>query len=454
MVMKQERISDFLSNQTIIPILPNRYSYFLSKKRNYSHWFMLTPILLSKQVIDVNVLKHAFSYLLQYHDSLRINVHFLNNELIQTIEPFKKSFYSTCNLYLYKKDCGLSFKNYVEDKIQLEKQNISFPDKLLKFLVFHNVDNEITVLAFLFHHILADGYSFKILMEDLFDIYEQILQNKAVALSNKRTSYKKFCEHSINFFKKNLKEESAYWKKMPWSTTHRLSFDYQNDISSNIEGNTVSSISSINLDSIDNFMDNFKGEGSYGLVKILLIAIAKAYKCHFNSNTMLINYVYNGRFCSDESLHLDRTVGWFSEGAPIFIPTKDSLKSLINTVEAQIDKLYYNNSSYGYLKYIFQELKDDFFPPEISINYTPPWLGESKYKNFMVPTSEFNSHLSSPANTQRVYLLNAKAYFSEKTFILSWNYSRTLFDKSKMDKFSSNCLVELKNIMNELYKSF
>jgi hypothetical protein len=448
--MSLKKLSNNLSNQDIIPVLPNRYSYFLQKKKNYSQWFMHTPILISHQPIEISAFKEAIHYILQRHSSLRINAHFLEKALLQTIKPFE-TISNICICYSYKKSCKVSFKSYLEGKIKENEKLIALPDNLIKFLVFENTEEKTTVLVSLFHHILADAYSFKIIIDELINIYNKILTKEEIILNKNSTPYKEFCEYSIKLFKQSMEEESTYWKKMPWSGVRRLPLDYNADISSNTEGSSVSSVSSINIASIKSFMEYFKGEGSYGLIKALLIAIAKAYKYHFNMDMLLINYVYNGRFSSDESIRLDRTVGWFSEGTPIFLSPQDSLQKLINSLESQIDRLYCDNSSYGYLKYIFQALPEDpFCFPEISFNYTPPSLGTSSYKGFFTPTTEFSAHFSPPADTQRVYLLNAKAYFTQENFILSWNYSNTLFKKSKIDLFNHRCLEELKNIIYEL----
>src|SRR5699024_6484930 len=65
------------------------------------------------------------------------------------------------------------------------------------------------------HHLVVDGISWRIILEDFNHIYQQIQLDKKVEMPNKMTSYKEWAEELKGYVEKNnFKDEKEYWKSV------------------------------------------------------------------------------------------------------------------------------------------------------------------------------------------------------------------------------------------------
>ncbi|MDJ1631181.1 condensation domain-containing protein [Bacillus velezensis] len=70
------------------------------------------------------------------------------------------------------------------------------------------------------HHLIVDGVSWRILLEDLQTAYQQALDGKQIKLPPKSDSYIKYAEELFDISKsKALLEEAAYWDSVMSSET-------------------------------------------------------------------------------------------------------------------------------------------------------------------------------------------------------------------------------------------
>src|ERR1041385_3800796 len=67
-------------------------------------------------------------------------------------------------------------------------------------------------LLVIFHHLVIDGVSWRILFQDLPAIYEQLERREQVVLVAKTTSYKQWADSLMSYAQSDsIKQESAFW---------------------------------------------------------------------------------------------------------------------------------------------------------------------------------------------------------------------------------------------------
>lgn len=130
-------------------------------------------------------------------------------------EPWQKAFLDDPLDYKYE-----NLENYSaeeqKDKVNILKQEKAFDirnDILFRVRLFKLNSSE-HILVFHIHHIIFDGWSIDIFMNDLFYFYEKFEINEQPALSNKPDNqYVDYAIWQRKFFKENLLESQlAYWR--------------------------------------------------------------------------------------------------------------------------------------------------------------------------------------------------------------------------------------------------
>src|SRR5207237_4409618 len=77
------------------------------------------------------------------------------------------------------------------------------------------------------HHLVVDGVSWRILLEDLHRAYEALEVGEAVRLPAKTSSFKSWSEHLHEYAHSlPLREESEYWQSLRLSQSVRLPVDH------------------------------------------------------------------------------------------------------------------------------------------------------------------------------------------------------------------------------------
>ena len=83
----------------------------------------------------------------------------------------------------------------------------------MKLGLFKTVCGEHLLVAI--HHLVVDGVSWRILLEDIRTAYEQVLDGKEIELQGKTESFKDWSEKLLEYSKGGkLLKEKEYWKSI------------------------------------------------------------------------------------------------------------------------------------------------------------------------------------------------------------------------------------------------
>ncbi|WP_035982540.1 non-ribosomal peptide synthetase, partial [Bradyrhizobium sp. STM 3843] len=83
-------------------------------------------------------------------------------------------------------------------------------------------------LLVIIHHLVVDGVSWRILLEDLATAFDGLRRGEPVRLAAKTTSFKAWAERlAAHARSDDLQRELAYWQGQPWSETGRLPRDHE-----------------------------------------------------------------------------------------------------------------------------------------------------------------------------------------------------------------------------------
>lgn len=266
-----------------------------------SYWFFQQPfqrpdaynqnILLElKRDFDKGQLEAVFQYLVQYHDMLRASVDLKNRKMyynnthsdgMSAIEEFEPGELNTPE----------AFSCFCDEMTDCLIAAIDMEESMFKVGMCRTKNK--TLLCMVAHHLIIDGVSWQILLDDLFVLLKQILMDSPLKLPGKTTSYQEWANAQIN------KDQYCF------KTSNGLSSEapvYENETISINQADTDMLLKSIN---------NAYNTGPTVIFIAVLGLVLKELKPDYETGVFIEGH---GRGdIPNYSFDLSRTIGWFTE---------------------------------------------------------------------------------------------------------------------------------------------
>ncbi len=273
---------------------------------------------------------------------------------------------------------------------------------------------EQNVFLFDVYHVIADGSSMEILMDDIAlslggtslaaDFTYQAMQNEADFKNTETYS------HDVAYFKNRYDKEG-------WHTRPRTDFDTDKNILDSIEGDFKFS-----KDSVTSLCQH------YGLGKneFYTAAVALAISMYDKTQNVMLSWVWNGR----EDVSVQRSIGLFYKDFPIAftIDDKTKLKDLLMQAKEQV----LESISHGSLSY-FDRIGLYQGHEVLCLLYQGDMYECDKYRSFMKNTAEPLETDEFPCgcgNSPELEILESRDGFG---FILDYNAAQ--YKRESMEKF-------------------
>ena len=158
--------------------------------------------LIFKDSVDFKKLEKAINILIKQHDNFRIKFILNNNIPKQYIEDYS---------YIRLKPFEI-FTN--KDLLDLEKRTVSnkfnlIENFLYKFIIFKFSDNTGGFILNI-HHLISDGWSFNILLNEIIKIYDSLLKNEEIEIPS--YSYINYIKKENNYLNSTqFKNDKEFW---------------------------------------------------------------------------------------------------------------------------------------------------------------------------------------------------------------------------------------------------
>lgn len=268
---------------------------FLDKNFEREGHYNISILVECKQEVSAEALEIIFHELVKHHDSLRINIK--NNE--------RKLFYN--NLHLGTKHIVQVIRigdgkrdnriKSLEQKLMREaKQEFDlYKDLLIRpYLV---LDKQKTYFYIVMHHLITDGLSIRILLEDIEKLLTQYRNAKRLELSQKTVSCKDYAKQCRDKFHLDIEKQMEY----KYSNTN-MKCKY---------GNTSIKRFELSVEQTDKICEMAKSYYGVNIDQLLLLAYVLASWKIVGINEMAVDMESHGRDWLPE-INSSRTIGWFT----------------------------------------------------------------------------------------------------------------------------------------------
>jgi non-ribosomal peptide synthase protein (TIGR01720 family) len=309
-------------------------------------------------------------------------------------------------------------------------------------------------LLLVIHHLVVDGVSWRILLEDLSIAYQQICRGEAIQLQPKTTSFKDWAYRLREYGQSEaVATDLDYWLAQTRSEVAPLPVGYP----SGKEANTVASAThvsvSLSVGQTLALLQEVPSAYNTQINDVLLTALVQTFAQWTGERFLLVDLEGHGREELFEDVDLSRTVGWFTTIFPVLLELGevshpgDALKS----VKEQLRRIPNRGIGYSLLRYLNQDaatrLKlQALSQAEVSFNYLGQLdqvLSESPlWRLAKEPSGSEHSRMGS-----RSHLLEVKGFVAEGKLQLDWTYSENLHQRATVERLAQRFLEALKSLI-------
>ncbi len=441
-VVKESNEEELPPVEGEVPLSPIQQWFFDSKFIAPNHWNQAV-MLKATNKLDEKALELVMEQLVIHHDALRMVYKELEGNVVQinlaadkpapaTLETIDLSHYDHTESKLFARIIQLS--NEAQQSFDLEN------GPLIKAV--HMTTNHSSYVLLVIHHLVVDGVSWRILLEDLASGYELAINGHNVRFPSKSTSYKVWSERLRQDASQYMHwdKEETYWLKQLDRNFGHIPTDYEHSNGTMGESLTVSM--KLDCHITEQLMIQVGQAYQTNVQDILIAALAAALKQWTGYEDFLVLMEGHGRHSIIQESDLTRTVGWFTVMYPFVLSAKqaDQHSIHIRTVKESIRQVPMNGLGYGLMKYgtITKAHVSDVIQraiPEISFNYLGHMDPLSLNHTFEV-SEQLLGDVIGPANV-RAHKLDIQAAISSQSLTINIVYSNGQFDSSTIEQFAA-----------------
>lgn len=428
------------------PIIEYFFNQELKNKSQYNQYVFLE----CNDKLDEHNLRKVLNKLIEHHDTLRININGEEDKLYYNNDHLKNDF--SIKYVDVSSEQYLNEEDYIDKIIKSNKENFNiFTDILLKVILV-NLGGNKQALLLIAHHLIVDGVSWRIIIEDFMTLLSQVESKEHVILKlpSKTNSFKEWSDFIDEYSKNNFKKELNYWNNIS-----KKEEEYSNIFLKNKNFNDNNIKTSVNIKSviqenvIDTFMKKTNEVYKVDFNEALIIALIIAINRTTNKNGILIELEKHGRESINNNLDLSRTIGWFTSIYPSYFEvTSKNLNDIIKSIKEQLRSIPNNGFDYGILKFIKRQVVDfkNFY---VRFNYLGDFdnIVNNKFNkiNFGLQSSDENSLMC---------LLDIEASIINRELNIEMIYSSNVLTSEDIEILMNMYISVIKEINSELNNSY
>jgi non-ribosomal peptide synthase protein (TIGR01720 family) len=305
-------------------------------------------------------------------------------------------------------------------------------------------------LLIVIHHLVVDGVSWRILLEDFQTLYQQLSGGEKPSLPAKTTSFKTWAARLAEHARSDaLRDELSYWLSGKDSVT-RLPLDEAGGANTVAEARTLSV--SLDADETRALLQEVPVRYRTQINEVLLTALVRAFAQWTASPSLLVDLEGHGREEIVDDVNLSRTIGWFTTIFPAVLDcgTAQSAVEALQLVKEQLRAIPNRGIGYGLLRYASSDTAALQNLPQAEVRFN--YLGQVDRVLLDSSMFSFTSQSSGPAQSAkapRSYLINIIGVVSGGELRLDWTFSKAIHREETITRVAQSFVAELRNLIAE-----
>ena len=340
------------------PIQEEFFGWKLAKEAHFNQSVMIH----SPELLEEEGIKAALRHLTIHHDGLCTVLEEDGTQMIQRAVE-REAFELTVFHYEDVKEES-TLAAIVEARCTEAQESIDLRNgPLLKAVIFHTAGGSHLLLCI--HHLVVDGVSWRILLEDLNTAYAETLRGEEVRLPAKTASVQQWSDELAAYADGYLlQRELPYWRSLLEEAGEAQSLLQSQPKLLEKNDKRISILNEqIELSSEHTSKLLYESSNAYNteINDLLLAALSRAFQKSFGMEKIAIELESHGRHPIDSGIKIDRTVGWFTNLYPVLLKSgaNETVETTIKQTKDRLRKIPNHGLGYGLLKWMAnQELQE------------------------------------------------------------------------------------------------
>ncbi len=432
-----------------VPLTPIQ-RWYLEQDLPDPHHFNMALLFEVRQPLDGEVLARTVKRLILHHDALRMRFRREDGDWRQDNAGAEKNeVFQVVDLSAEPEAEQMQALEATAAKLQASLDLTDGP--LLRVAYFDLGLSRPGRLLFVVHHLVVDGVSWRILLQNLQVTYEQLHAGTEVRLPPKTTSFKRWAERLEELAQSDIPAaEASYWL----AESHRrppLPVDFRGGRNTEGSSRTVS----LRLD----------GEETQALLQevpkayrtqindVLLTALTQVLTRWTEASTVRIDLEGHGREELFDDVDLSRTVGWFTSLFPVSLELAHDAApgEALKSIKEQLRGIPRRGVGYGLLRYLRRDEETaaalrELPPAEVSFNYLGQFdqsLAEADaFAMARDPIGDFRN----PAG-ERQHPLDVFGHVVEGRLEIGWIYSDQVHLETTVERLARDFMAALRTLV-------
>lgn len=391
-------------------------------------------VMLKVNTLDVKQLNQALNEVRKQHDLLRAKL--IKNGSVYKMDILEFEEQQVLQIVNVQDD---SEENEAIRKFQ-QSIDINKGHAFKALLIKGSFSDQLVLTA---HHLVCDAVSYRYIIEDLFDFYEQLRDKKTIHYPLKSSSFIQWEKKSAVYAQETKAQLNIKW----WQSQEILSFNkLPKDFSygSGIERYTEVISHEFSQVETDKILHELPKNYSINTKELIVASLAIVLKQWGDHKTYPIFMESHGRNQLVETVDITRTVGWFTQLYPFVMEIKEnsSLEEIIKTSKKRLAEVEKYTLEYLLLPEEERKAMINLERESLIFNY----LGvldntNNKKQNFKIVNGK-NLHNRSQSN-QRPFLIDITAFASNRHLIIEIAYSNKIYKETTIRNLLDKLITQI-----------
>ncbi|WP_144174658.1 non-ribosomal peptide synthetase [Pseudomonas sp. Kh13] len=413
----------------MMPLTPIQRWFFEQPIAERHHWnqsVLLTP----GEALDPMTLDAALQALFIHHDALRLR-------MVNHGAHWQAEFADAGHAQLWHRD--FASVEQLQQAASEAQRSLDLEHGPLMRAMLGVLPDGSQRLLLVIHHLVVDGVSWRVLLEDLQQAYQALATGQPLQLPAKTTSYKAWAERLQAYAAAPvLQQELGYWLEQLRGASEILPCD--NPQGSRQLKHAASVSTRLDVASTRRLLQDCPVAYRTQVNDLLLTALAQTVSHWSGQPDVLVRLEGHGREDLFTGIDLTRTVGWFTSLYPVKLSPQADLASSIKTIKEQLRAVPDKGIGYGVLRYLGDAASREALAalPEgqIVFNYLGQFDGSFDGETGLFIPARENDGARQDAEAPLASLLTVNGQVYGGELRLEWTFSQDMHHRETIEQLA------------------
>jgi len=423
--------------------------YFFEQEQTQPHYWNQAVLLQVKKRINPVALEKVVQHLQKYHDILRSR--FTKKEAgfqAVIVTPDHRVPLTYLDLSALPEEKQVAEIETTAAHLQASLNLTEGP--LFRVALFDLGVNQPSRLLWVIHHLVIDGVSWRILIEDFQTVYRQISQDRELRLPSKTTSFQQWSSYLREYAQSSeLYSELDYWLAIKQRPVKPIPLDF--NYGNNLEESACTVAVSLTVEETQVLLQQVPAVYRTQINDVFLTALMQTFTQWTGETSLLINLEGHGREELFEDVDLSRTVGWFTTMFPVSLSLENAFDSpgqALKSIKEQLRAIPTRGIGYGVLRYLSRDMaiREPFSrlpKAEVVFNYLGQF-DQVLLKSSLFSLAQESSGSNRSLRSKRTHLLEINGDVSEGRLQVNWTYSSNLHRRSTVEQLAQRFIEAMR----------